>query len=243
MSEHFPKIPTDEDEDEQVKSYEDEEFGYSNITNDKKSPATLTILAIIISFTLIVVGVIAIESLGLLAEDGGLEPILVDDNDIPVITEDSELITLIVTDQKPSALSHRDYDWVEVHMDHLKPNIKDIQATLHWAKDTHLNDTTSALYGQPPTLELIETEILEGAKLNNDKITVGEQIMLEIINWARFPEQCKTIPPAPNCAFMEINYYEDLYHTGEITRDEYWLNIKPFVNQTTIDEVEGNAGT
>lgn len=247
-------------------TFTEDEFHYEE--PPKMSKATMTLIGFGLVMVAIVIGAITITGFNV---DTWItdkefpyiyEPQLgeiIDYEDNPIITEDTELVTLIVTDQKPSALSHREFDYVDVHMDHLQPDITDIQRTLHWAKEANMMDNCVmdhlSTRGGNYTMEIqqienfcnltyIEEEILQGAKENDFKITFGEQIMLEIITWAKHPEICSSDPPSnPNCEFFDINYNEDLYQTGEITRDQYWLNIKKYANQTTIDQVEGRQGT
>lgn len=151
---------------------------------------------------------------------------VIDLKDIP----EDEILKIVVTDQPPYALDHRETDFVKEHMNHAQPSIQDFQETLIWAKTLDKEE-----------LMRMQHEILEGAKQNQNIVSNGEKSMLDIITWSAFPEMCEK--QTMNCKFMNINYYEGLYQNGTITRDEYWQNIKQYASQETIDKVEGKLTT
>lgn len=147
------------------------------------------------------------------------------------VNDSGENLTFTVVDQGPYALDFREHDFVKELMNHNNPTLKQFQNATHWAKSQNQE-----------TLLDLEYEILEGARMNSNKISVAEKVMLEIITWSAYPEICESDHSLPNCKFMILNYNQALYERGEITRDEFWLNIRDYVDEKTIAEVEGNIG-
>lgn len=156
--------------------------------------------------------------------DIGSDPVL-NLEDIP----EEELLRLIIADQRPYAYHWTDHDWTSAHLDHEEPSLLQIQETLYWARHN----------AGEQFLKEIETNIIDGAKLNEGRLSNGENTMLSIISFTLHTQYCYDNPTFPNCKFFMANYLEYSYQLGEIDRDQYYVSLKPFMNQEEINDVEG----
>lgn len=184
----------------------------ANCFNSKKKKAILVFIPLTI--IAIVIGVIGITY----ANSLDPEPILVHDE-----------ITLTITQVPPYALDHSEFDFLEGRMDHQEPSPAEFQKMLLWASQTENN-----------VLLEIQNEVYHGAIENNNSVSVGEKVLLEIIEFTVYAESCSQKLSVDVCAFYDINLQQARYDDGEIDKDQFWLNVRQYASEEVIAEIEGN---
>lgn len=211
---------------------------YDELVNEPDVPIKFSRMAVTgIGFALIVgavlVGAYVLATYGGFGCFGCDEKIPIDDitfnqTEFPP----GEFVSLAVSEFPPSALYLRERDYVSEHMDTYDPILSELPEVVYWAK----NSTTTE------DLKHIESEIIEGAKLNDLKISSGERIFLTLIEWVTNPDGCELEVNYENCKYFDINYNQHRYQLQEISRDQFWMNIKKYSPQEVIDQVEGTQG-
>jgi len=215
---------TEEQMNEMDKEWENQQNWKEEIPGKKKSKEQILLIGITFAIVAVVIGSITITYFG-----GFNDELEIDLNDLVFNMTENDLV-ITVADYPPSALYLRERDYVSEHMDTYSPKIETFPEVVYWAKR---NSTDIEL-------KHIESEILQGAILNNNTISIGEKVFLQMINWVINPDSCDDEYLQETCQFFDISYQQHRYQLQEITRDEYWLEVKQYASQEVIDEVEGS---
>lgn len=124
------------------------------------------------------------------------------------------------------------FDRVGMLMTHESPLLSEVQYALMWVDSATEEDL----------LEL-ESMLIGGAMLNENRISVAERTMLDMISWKLYPESCETVTAFQYCKFFDINYNQKLLADGVIDGETYWNNIKKYADEETIAIVENQRLT